>query len=167
MWARIDNAFRASAAGRWYGGLEANERSLMAGLAGFLVLVILYLGIWSPLADWSRRADAQYQHQMAVLEWMHQKEKEARAAGQRNEGTPETGSLLTVVANSAARSGVQLLRYQPEGSGGVSVVLQNQPFNTVIAWLSDLEQRDHVAVKQISIDDQTEPGMVNARINLI
>lgn len=75
--------------------------------------------------------------------------------------------MLTLVANSAARSGVQLLRYQPEGSGGVSVVLQNQPFNTVIQWLSDLEQTDHVGVKQISIDDQTEPGMVNARINLI
>ena len=167
MWTRIDNAFRASAAGRWYGALEANERSLVAGLAAFLVLVIVYLGIWSPLADWSHRADAQYQHQMAVLEWMHQKEKEARAAGQRNEGTPESGSLLTVVANSAARSGVQLLRYQPEGAGGVSVVLQNQPFNTLIAWLSDLEQRDQVTVKQISIDDQSEPGMINARINLI
>jgi general secretion pathway protein M len=167
MWTRIDNAFRASAAGRWYGALEANERTLVAGVAAFLGLAILYFAIWSPVADWSHRADARYQRQTAVLEWMQQKEKEARAAGQRSEGTPESGSLLTVVANSAARSGVQLLRYQPEGSGGVSVVLQNQPFNTVIAWLSDLEQRDHVAVKQISIDDQTEPGMVNARINLI
>jgi general secretion pathway protein M len=74
---------------------------------------------------------------------------------------------LTLVANSAARAGLQLLRYQPEGGGGVSVVLQNQSFNALIGWLADLEQRDHVAVKQISIDAQSEPGLVNARINLI
>lgn len=167
MWTRIDHAFRASAVGRWFVALEANERTLVTALAAFVAAALLYVIVWQPLADWSHRADAQYQHQMALLDWMRLKEKEARAAGQRNEGAPESGSLLTLVANSAARSGVQLLRYQPEGSGGVSVVLQNQPFNTLITWLADLEQRDHVTVKQISIDEQSEPGLVNARINLI
>jgi len=166
MWSRIDSVFRASAAGRWFATLEANERSLVTGLAALVVVAIVYLAIWSPLADWSHRADARYQHQMALLDWMHQHEKEARKAGQRNENAPER-SLLTLVANSAQRSGVQLLRYQPESSGGVSVVVQNQPFNTLISWLDDLEQRDHVAVKQISIDAQSASGMVSARINLI
>jgi general secretion pathway protein M len=166
MWSRIDSAFRASAAGRWYATLQANERTLVSALAAFLAAVVVYLAIWSPLADWSHGADARYQRQMAVLDWMHLKEKEARAAGQRSEGTPESGSVWTLVANSAAKSGVKLLSYQPEGSGGVSVVLQNQPFNTVVSWLADLEQRDHVTVKQISIDGQTAPGVVNARINL-
>jgi type II secretory pathway component PulM len=47
------------------------------------------------------------------------------------------------------------------------VVLQNQSFNALIEWLGQLEQRDSVAVKQISIDGQTKDGLVNARINLI
>jgi general secretion pathway protein M len=166
MWSRIDTAFRASAAGRWFGTLEANERSLVTGLAAFLVLAILYLAIWSPLSDWSHRANAQYQRQMAVLDWMHQNEKALRESAKGDQSTPDSGSLLTLVANSAQRSGIQLLRYQPEGSGGVSVVLQNQSFNTLIGWLADLAQ-NRVSVKQISIDDQTEPGMVNARISLI
>ena len=51
--------------------------------------------------------------------------------------------------------------------GGISVVLQNQSFDAVIAWIADLEQTDHVAVKQISVDAQSQPGMVNARITLI
>jgi general secretion pathway protein M len=167
MWARIDNAFRASSAGRWFAARDSNERSLVILLVVFLAVVTLYVGVWSPISDWSNRADARYQRQMALLDWMRLKEKEARIAGQRNEGTPEAGSLLTLVANSAARAGLQLLRYQPEGGGGVSVVLQNQSFNALIGWLADLEQRDRVVVKQISIDDQSEPGLVNARINLI
>jgi general secretion pathway protein M len=93
-------------------------------------------------------------------------EGEARAAGQRVNGSPEAGSLLTLVANSAARAGLSLLRYQKEGDG-VAVVLENQPFNSLIEWIAALERDDNVTVKQISIDGQSAPGLVNARITLI
>jgi len=166
MWNRLDTAFRGSSAGRWFSGLQPNERTMVTALAALLVLTVLYTGVWSPLNEWSNRADALYQRQLAVLDWMRLHENEAKAAGQRPNATHEGGSLPTVVANSAARAGLQLLRYQPE-AGGISVVLQNQSFDAVIAWIADLEQTDHVSVKQISVDAQTEPGMVNARITLI
>jgi general secretion pathway protein M len=167
MWRRFDNAFRASSAGRWFEALQPNERTMVTWLVAFLVIVVLYMTVWRPLAEWSNRADALYQRQIAVLDWMRLHENEAKAAGQRADTTRESGSLLTVVANSAAHAGLQLLRYQPEGSGGVSVVLQNQSFDALIAWIAELEQDDHVTVKQISVDAQTEPGLVNARIILI
>ena len=167
MWDRIDTAVRTSAAGRWFASLERNERVMVTLLLAFLGVTLLYLAMWRPLSEWSDRADAAYQHQIALLDWMHLHESEARAAGQRSDATPESGSLLTLVANSAARAGIQLLRYQPEASGGVSVVLQNQPFNALISWIAELAQDDHVTVKQISIDAQNESGLVNARINLL
>jgi general secretion pathway protein M len=167
MLQRIDNAFRASVAGRWFATLQPNERTMVTALAGFLVVTVLYLAVWRPITEWSHRADASYQRQLAVLDWMRLHESDARAAGQRSDSSHESGSLLTVVANSAAQAGLQLLRYQPEGSGGVSVVLQNQSFNSLIAWIAALERDDHVNVKQISIDAQDTPGLVNARITLI
>jgi len=167
VWSRVETAFHASAAGRWFATLEANERTMVIGLIAFLAVVILYIGIWRPLDEWSSNADAQYRRQLAVVDWMKLHEKEARDKGQRADGARESGSLLTTVANSAAHAGIQLLRYQPEGSGGVSVVLQNQPFNALIGWIAQLEQDSHVSVKQISIDSQNESGLVNARIVLI
>ena len=166
MWNRLDSAFRGSSAGRWFFSLQANERTMVTALVASLIVALLYTSVWSPLSEWSNRADALYQRQLAVLDWMRLHENEAKAAGQRAEATRESGSLPTVVANSAARAGLQLLRYQPE-AGGISVVLQNQSFDALIAWIADLEQTDHVAVKQISIDSQNEPGLVNARITLI
>src|SRR5262245_30537692 len=166
MWDKVDSAFRGSVVGRWFAQLEPNERTMVTWLFAFLCVVVLYLGIWQPLSDWSSNADAQYRRQLAVVDWMKLHEKEARAAGQRGDGGAESGSLLTTVANSAAHANIQLLRYQPEG-GGVSVVLQNQPFNALIAWIADLDQESHVSVKQISIDGQGESGLVNARIILI
>lgn len=166
MWNRLDSAFRSSSVGRWFFALQANERTMVTALVAALLVAIMYTGVWSPLSEWSNRADALYQRQLAVLDWMRLHENEAKSAGQRAEATRESGSLPTVVANSAARAGLQLLRYQPE-AGGISVVLQNQSFDALIAWIADLEQTDHVAVKQISIDSQNEPGLVNARITLI
>jgi general secretion pathway protein M len=166
MWNRLDSAFRGSSVGRWFYALQANERTMVTALVASLIVALLYTSVWSPLSEWSNRADALYQRQLAVLDWMRLHENEAKAAGQRAEATRESGSLPTVVANSAARAGLQLLRYQPE-AGGISVVLQNQSFDALIAWIADLEQTDHVAVKQISIDSQNEPGLVNARITLI
>jgi general secretion pathway protein M len=167
MWDRLENTLRDSAAGRWFVGLEYNERMLVAALAALVVLAIIYVALWRPLHVWSSDADRRYEHQLALLDWMRQQEGAAREAAQHVQGAPASGSLLTVVANSAASAGLQLVRYQPEASGGVSVVLQNQPFNALIEWLAQLEQRDSVAVKQISIDGQTKNGLVNARINFI
>ena len=167
MWNRIDSAIRASTAGRWFVTLETNERSIVALLAIFFVGLVLYSAVWRPLHDWSSGADVAYQQKLALLDWMRLHESEARAAGQRAQGSPESGSLLTLVANSAARAGLQLLRYQPEGGGGVSVVLQNQPFNALIEWIAALDREDSVTVKQISIDGQSGPGLVNARVILI
>jgi general secretion pathway protein M len=167
MWREFDNAFRGSSVGRWFETLQPNERTMVTSLVAFLVIVVLYMAVWRPLNEWSNRADALYQRQIAVLDWMRLHESEAKAAGQRADATRGSGSLLTVVANSAAHTGLQLLRYQPEGSGGVSVVLQNQSFDALIAWIAELEQDDHVTVKQISVDAQAEPGLVNARIILI
>src|SRR5215831_4832157 len=117
MCEKVDNAFRASVVGRWFVHLEPNERTMVTGLFAFLCVVVLYLGIWRPLSDWSSSADAQYRRQLAVLDWMKLHEKEAREIGQRADGARESGSLLTTVANSAARANIQLLRYQPEGGG--------------------------------------------------
>src|SRR3954451_8993528 len=112
MWNRIDVAFRASQVGRRFAALQPNERTMVSALCVFVCVVFVYLVAWRPLSDWSDRADARYQRQMAVVDWMKLHEKEARSAGQRSDASTESGSLLTTVANSAARAGIQLLRYQ-------------------------------------------------------
>src|SRR4051812_8583347 len=101
MWSRIEVAFRQSIIGRWFGTLQPNERTMVAALGAFLVIVLLYLVAWRPLSDWSEAANARYQRQVAVIDWMKLHEKEARIAGQHADESRESGSLLTTVANSA------------------------------------------------------------------
>jgi type II secretory pathway component PulM len=160
--------WRTSAAGRWLDALEPRDRAIVVALAAAVVATLLFLGIWQPVASWSSAQNARYERQVAILDWMRANEAAARAAGQQDDGSGNTGgSLLTLVANTAASAGIQLTRYQPDAGGGVSVVLQGQDFNAMLQWLAAMQAQRQVRVRQMSVDAQGDPGKVNARLNLM
>jgi general secretion pathway protein M len=165
---RLSESARESAAGRWFDGLAQRDRQIVTALAIMLSLAIGFTFIWLPIHDWSVAAQQRQQAGTSLLEWMRANEAAARAAGASGGGGTRAsgqGSLLTLVANSAAEAGIQLTRVQPEATG-VSVMLQNQPFSEVLRWLTKMAEQHQVTIRQISIDRQTTPGVVNARVTL-
>jgi general secretion pathway protein M len=164
---RIVEGARESAAGRWFDGLAERDRRVVVALAIVVSIAIGFTFIWLPIHDWSVAAQERQQEQTALLDWMHANEAAARAAGANGGGSKAAGqgSLLTLVANSAAEAGIQLTRVQPEASG-VSVMLQNQSFSEVLRWLSKMVEQHQVTIRQVSIDRQNAPGIVNARVTL-
>ena len=168
MFETLQQQWQASSLARTYAELTERDRLAVLGLAAFLGLVVLYLGIWTPAHDWNLAADARYQRQFGVLQWMRANEENARAAA-RSSAAAQGGansSMLTRVSSSANRAGVKLTRFQPEGGGGVAIVIQNQPFNAVLRWLDELA-RERIQVRQLSLDRQGQSGLVNGRIKLI
>ncbi len=159
---------KASSAGLWYLSLDSRNRNIVRLVAASLCLLFLLVFVWMPITGWSETEIQRYQNSIALHEWIQQNEQQARAIDEKNpasEGTRD--SLLTLISRSAKASGITLLRFQEEGSGGVSVVLQEQVFNDVIVWLEQLQTRNNIEIRQLSIDVHTEPGKVNARIIFI
>lgn len=167
MFAEVMQRFRGTALWQLYQQLGDRDRIAVLGLGAFLLVVLVYLAVWRPVSLWSEGANDRYQRQLSVLEWMRSHADEARAAAQSAAGQ-RTGSdsMLSVVSSTASRAGVKLTRFQPESAGGVSVVIQNQPFNAVVRWIADLD-RQQIRVRTLSIERQGQSGLVNARINLI
>jgi len=164
----LQQQWQASSLARAYEALTERDRLVVLGLAAFLGLVVLYLGVWAPAHDWNVAAGDRYQRQFSVLQWMRANEDDARAAARSSAAGQRSGnsSMLTRVSSSANRAGVRLTRFQPEGGGGVAIVIQNQPFNAVLRWLDDLA-RERIQVRQLSLDRQGPSGLVNGRIKLI
>ena len=160
---RITEGARESAAGRWFDTLSQRDRTIVTALAAFLLALFAFTTIWLPVHDWSNAAQQRHEKQRSLLEWMRANEGAARESARAAGGGTAQGSLLTLVANSAAESGIQLTRVQPEANG-VSVMLQNQPFSEVFRWLAKLAEQHQVTVRQVSIDRQNVAGIVNARI---
>lgn len=159
---------KASTAGQWYKELDSRNRNIVQLAAAVLSVLFLIVFVWMPISAWSESEIQRYQNSMALNEWILENEPQARQLDDKNPASQGTkDSLLTLISRSAKSSGITLLRFQEEGSGGVSVVLQEQIFNDVIIWLEQLQTRNNIEIRQLSIDVHSTPGKVNARIIFI
>jgi len=150
---------------RWYQGRDPQERPIIAGLAALIVLSLLWLMVWKPLADWRETSENRFTNARVTWDWMQANEGRARQLA--SSGGPSTErSLLPVITRLANSHGLTLNRLQPESDGGVSVVLQAQSFNAMLQWLDELENQHKVAVQRVSLDAEGNPGLINAQLRL-
>ena len=169
------NAWRESSTGRWWRTKAAQEQMVYAALVAAMTVALLWMAVWLPLADWHAQEMRRHDNAQRLLEWVTLNEDRARAAangagqrapgaGQRNEAG--TGSILPTITQAAETAGIRLARLQPESGGAVSVSLEQQSFDQVVAWLATLSDGSGVRVVQASMDAHRAPGFINAQLRL-
>ena len=90
-----------------------------------------------------------------------------RASTMATTNTP-SGNLLSTLERSALDRGLRrnITRMAPDGSAGVRLALDGVGFNTLLRWLTDLQQGSGVRVESATITAQSDPGVVDARLLL-
>ena len=163
----FSQSLKNSGIGRWYAQKERGEQRIVLGLGLLIAVSLLYVGAWKPVSDWRSIEANRQQNAQALYDWLRANEGAARQAAASNRGGNQGGRSLTpVVTKAAAAHQITVNRLQPEGNGVVSVSVQRQPFNKIIAWVSQLEENNGVSVERASIDGVDAPGYVNAQIRL-
>lgn len=154
----------------WWIGLAPRERLLVGGGSVVLLLVLIYLMIWEPVATKREQVRADISAQSADLAWMQQvagQVKRRAAQGNQPSAGAASGSVLTLVEVSARAAGLHetLERVQPEGQGA-RIWFAETGFDGLLSWLAELEQRHGLQVSQLAVDAGNAPGMVTARIKV-
>ena len=155
----------------WWGTLAQREQRVLAVGAIVLGLVVLYLGVWEPVAKAQRDRQLALEDARALatmLETLAVEVQRGRGAG--GGGTAGAGqSLLSVVDQSRRASGLTKppTRLQPEGDAIVRIWLDDVPFDALLRWLADLQTRYGVRVDAADIERESGPGLVNARLTLV
>jgi general secretion pathway protein M len=148
----------------WYAGLQTREQRMVAFGAVALALIILFGGILLPLQSAVSGADARNTTKRADLVWMRANAAEVRAsASQLPVDSGEPPVVLVDRVGRAAGLTDALRGTQPNGSG-VRVQLEGAPFDTVVTWLANLDQRYGLAIESITVDRTVKPGLINASI---
>lgn len=151
----------------WYAGLKERDRRMV--LAGGVVVALLVLvgGILLPLHSSVAAARDRLETQRDDLAWMQQNAPEIQAAAGSFSG-PVNESPIVLIDRTGRESGLsQALRgTQPSGNAGVRVELEAAPFDTLVTWLANLEQRHGVSIDSITVDRSARPGLVNASVTL-
>lgn len=150
----------------WFAGLNQREQLSIFVLGIALVLYLLYMLAWAPLAQ--RREELALQNESVaqslqrvdamVSEIMRLREGGVASTAQRN--------LTSLVNQSTSRHGLQVSRLQPNSRGDIQVRLENAVFDDLLAWLDDVENREGLLVTEIAITRSGNAGRVNATIRI-
>lgn len=162
------NAVRDSSTGRWWRTKATHERLIYAALSAALAALLLWTAVWRPLGDWQASELRRLENAQQLFEWVTLNEQRARAAAQgaSQRSAAGSGSILPAITQAADAAGIRLARLQPESGGAVSVSLEQQSFDQVVAWLAKLGDGNGVRVVQASVDAHRAPGFINAQLRL-
>jgi general secretion pathway protein M len=145
--------------------LQQREQRMVAIGGVAVAVLILVLGILTPLQSAVSSAVKRNETERDDLAWMKVNAPEIRAAG--NQLAEDTGEAPVVLVDRVGREAglASALRgTQPNGTGGVRVQLEGAPFDTLVTWLATLDERYGLAIESITVDRAARPGVVNANI---
>ena len=150
----------------WFAGLTQREQLslLLMGLA--VGLYMLYGLLIAPLgqardnlalqnegvAESLQRVDVMVSQIMAL--------RDSGAAGTKRR------NLTSLINRSTAAAKLQVSRLQPNSRGEIQVRMEGAAFDDLVGWLYQVEYRDNLLVREVSITQAGATGRVNATIRL-
>lgn len=147
----------------WWEARAQREQALLLCLATILLLSIAFAGFLRPVQEARAAARAEIRLYDGLAARM-------RAAGPGlrtpTTGTLRSGSVQMIVTTTAGESALQIRQIEQQGAL-TNVVLDAADFTRLVQWLDRLDRDAGVTVVAASIERQTLPGVVNARLSLV
>jgi type II secretory pathway component PulM len=151
----------------WFSGLNQREQLSVVALGCALVLYLLYMLAWRPLAE--RREQLAVQNTSVAQSLQRVDAMVSEIIRLRDSGGANTTSqrnLTALVNQSTSRHALQVSRLQPNSRGDIQVRLENAVFDDLLAWLDELENREGLLVAEVAITQSGTTGRVNATVRI-
>lgn len=147
--------------------LSARERWMVLGGAIAVVLLIVIAAVL-PLQRSVQAAQHRVEKKRDDLVWLRSMAPQLSSLQTRPAPTLNE-SLIALVDRTARESGIGKNLAgpsQPSGDGGLSVRFEKMPFDSLVAWLSQLREHYGVRVESAAVEAAPEPGTVTATLVL-
>lgn len=150
----------------WFLGLNQREQMSVLALGLVLVLYMLYVLVWSPLAT---KRDSLVMQNTAISESLVRVDAMASELMQLRDSGAQVGAkrnLTQLINQSTARLKLPVSRLQPNSRGDIQVRLENAAFDDVLQWLHEMEFREGLLVREVSVTQTGTTGRVNATVRM-
>ena len=150
--------------------LNRRQRGLLV-LAGLVLIVaVIYVSVWEPLAQARDQNRERVASQQAILSWLDAVAPLAMELRQRVEQQRESEgrSLLGLADETARAAGLAgaLSRIEPAGEDRVRVWLEGAEFLATMRWLEQLAASHPIVVSRLDLERGSASGRVNVRVTL-
>jgi general secretion pathway protein M len=150
-----------------FSNLSLRERVMIGAAMVGAILMIAYLYIWEPkMLQLQNLRDVKVPQSEQTLAWVTQALEYAKNRPASEAETIIEGPLLTVIEQTAEKSGVRsaIRRMQPNQSKAVKIWMEEVPFDNWLRWV-ELLHMQNVFVDRASIA-KSSPGLVTVRVTL-
>lgn len=158
--AQLDNSVMLQ---RWR-ALAPREQLSLASLAGFLLLVLLYLTLWQPAQQRLLAARAAFETQRELNAYLHSQAPLARSLVSAPQTNVDPARLQGLVTASATTQGLTIERLDSDGEGVLQVSVQAAPFAQLLRWFAALQEQG-VQIAEAGLDRGGD-NLVAARLSL-
>ena len=148
---------------RWQ-QLPSRDRLALKVLGGFFALLLFYAFIWLPIDRKLDSAGARYRQERDLLSHLQEQAPMLRSSIKGDRPRLSSEQLQGVVTSTAQKHGLVLERLDSEGGGRLLISLAQAPFEKLLHWLTELEEKG-VALTEASLE-KTGTGVVDARLTL-
>ncbi len=149
-----------------YDTLSDNDRHALQIMLAFAVAVFVYLFIWQPVSHWAQDQYQSYNHEVGTYGWIVDNADRFEALRIRQEqASKKRKGIASVTSGTARQAGLNLARVQPD-KGGVSVWMEEAPYQVLLGWLVSLHNQYQIDISQIRIDREDEDGLVKVYLHL-
>lgn len=136
------------------------REQLLLGVGGVvLLLTLLYAGVLMPLSK--DRNKQLINNQSLLAQQQHVRELAAEVMAQEQGGGAQHASLAQVINTSLRNHSLRMEDFQPTGEQNVRVRLAKAEFNLVMAWLDELENKEGVQIKEVSVTADDVKGLLS------
>ena len=148
----------------WFFGLAPRERWIVA-VGGTVAVAIIFWGfVVRPMRAEIVALRTAVDTKQRLLVDVARVEGVRPSTGTTRQGTDQT--LVVIVDNTARSHGLDLPRTRANGPSGVDVTFQGASFDSIVAWLRELNATYGVDVETASLSRGRAPGLVNGQLSL-
>lgn len=139
---------------------KSPREQLMLGVMTILVtLTLIYVLVLLPLIN---QRDKQLVNNRALIaQQMEVRRLAAEVLGQQQSGNTRQRSLAQITNTTLRNQGLKMEDFQPTGNNNVRVRLARVEFNKVMSWLDELENKEGVQVKEVSVTADDIKGLLS------
>jgi general secretion pathway protein M len=146
--------------------LNEREKWMVIGAGLCIFIYVYYLLLYSPLASKVEERKTQLIEKTATLQWMNKVKQQNHKTTVKK--SLDNGQLLTLLATQLKSSPTLKFSYrlQQTSSGDVQLSFEQVPFNLFIEWLSSINSKYLISVKQFDVNKTATPGITQLMIVL-
>lgn len=155
----------------WWLQRSARERLFLLLAIISLLLFVLYQNIWAPWQEHLAYLKHQVQQDTELLHWMQETQQRYQQFKARDSKQPrqKVTQLLNTLTTSLKQQNLHtyLSHFEQLSDKKVKLTFTAVSFNSLLAWLTKLQQETDIKSEQIILNATTKSGEVQANLVLV